>query len=112
MHVFKYSPRKGTKAAVMPNQIDGNVKEERSKRLIELSDKNEKEYQEKYINKKVKVLFEDEHIENGNKYIKGHTANYIMVKVPIEKENEDYSNRIENVQIIKNDNMELIGKII
>ena len=109
MHVFKYSPRKGTKAAVMPNQIDGNVKEERSKRLIELSDKNEKE---KYINKKVKVLFEDEHIENGNKYIKGHTANYIMVKVPIEKENEDYSNRIENVQIIKNDNMELIGKII
>ena len=112
MHVFKYSPRKGTKAAVMPNQIDGNVKEERSKRLIELSDKNEKEYQEKYINKKVKVLFEDEHIENGNKYIKGHTANYIMVKVPIEKESEDYSNRIENVQIIKNDNMELIGKII
>lgn len=112
MHVFKYSPRKGTKAAVMPNQIDGNVKEERSKMLIELSDKNEKEYQEKYINKKVKVLFEDEHIENGNKYIKGHTANYIMVKVPIEKENEDYSNRIENVQIIKNDNMELIGKII
>lgn len=112
MHVFKYSPRKGTKAAVMPNQIDGNVKEERSKRLIELSDKNEKEYQEKYINKKVKVLFEDEHIENGNKYIKGHTANYIMVKVPIEKENEDYSNRIENVQIIKNGNMELIGKII
>ncbi len=112
MHVFKYSPRKGTKAAVMPNQIDGNIKEERSKRLIELSDENEKEYQEKYINKKVKVLFEDEHIENGEKYIKGHTANYIMVKVPIEKENEDYSNRIENVQIIKNDNMELIGKII
>ena len=34
MHVFKYSPRKGTKAASMPNQIDGNIKEERSKKLI------------------------------------------------------------------------------
>ena len=42
MHIFKYSPRKGTRAAVMPNQIDGNVKEERSRKLIELSDKNEK----------------------------------------------------------------------
>ena len=52
MHVFKYSPRKGTKAAVMPNQIVGNIKEERSKRLIELSDKNEMEYNESYIGKK------------------------------------------------------------
>ena len=47
MHVFKYSQRKGTKAAVMPNQIDGKVKEERSKKLIELSNENEYNYNKK-----------------------------------------------------------------
>ena len=38
MHIFKYSPRKGTKAALMKNQVPGDIKEERSKKLIELSD--------------------------------------------------------------------------
>lgn len=57
-HVFKYSPREGTRAAVMPNQIDGNVKETRSRKLIELSNKNEEEYLNKQIGKNVSVLFE------------------------------------------------------
>ena len=59
MHVFKYSQRKGTKAAVMPNQIDGKVKEERSKKLIELSNENEYNYNKKYIGREVEVLFEE-----------------------------------------------------
>ena len=74
MHVFKYSPRKGTKAAVMPNQINGDIKE-RSKKLIELSDRNEIEYNKSYIGKNVEVLFEEE--KDG--MYKGHTQNYIMV---------------------------------
>ena len=44
MHIFKYSKRKGTTAAKMLNQIDGNIKEKRSNKLIELSNKNEKEF--------------------------------------------------------------------
>lgn len=75
MHIFKYSPRKGTKAAVMPNQINGDIKEERSKKLIELSDRNEIEYNKLYIGKNVEVLFEEE--KDG--MYKGHTQNYIMV---------------------------------
>lgn len=75
MHIFKYSPRKGTKAAVMPNQINGDIKEERSKKLIELSDRNEIEYNKSYIGKDVEVLFEEE--KDG--MYKGHTQNYIMV---------------------------------
>lgn len=75
MHIFKYSPRKGTKAAVMPNQINGGIKEERSKKLIELSDRNEIEYNKSYIGKNVEVLFEEE--KDG--MYKGHTQNYIMV---------------------------------
>ena len=58
IHVFKYSPREGTRAAAMPNQIDGNIKEERSKKLIELSNADEEEFLDKQIGKNLKVLFE------------------------------------------------------
>ena len=51
MHVFQYSPRKGTRAAVMPNQVDGNVKEKRSRKLIELSNENQKRYNEMLVGK-------------------------------------------------------------
>ena len=74
MHVFKYSQRKGTKAAVMPNQIDGSKKEERSQKLIELSNINELEYNKKYIGKEVEILVEEE--KEG--YYRGHTKNYIL----------------------------------
>ena len=85
MHVFKYSPRKGTKAAVMSNQIDGNKKEERSRRLIELSNKNEKTYNEKYVGKEVEVLFEEE--KHG--VWQGHTKNYILVQYKTEENMEN-----------------------
>ena len=85
MHVFKYSPRKGTKAAVMPNQIDGNKKEERSKRLIELSNQNEKTYNEQYIGKEVEVLFEEE--KDG--VWQGHTKNYILAHYKTEENLEN-----------------------
>ena len=92
MHVFKYSPRSGTVAAKMPNQIDGNIKEERSTKLIELSDKNEKEYNQKYIGKEVEVLLE----EREGEYLKGHTTNYIVVKM---KTNENLENTIQKVVV-------------
>lgn len=106
MHIFKYSPRKGTRAAVMPNQIDGNVKEERSRKLIELSDKNEKEYNKQYIGKEVEVLFEEPHLENGRRYMKGHTTNYLVVKV---ETNENWENEIKQVKIAELAELELIG---
>ena len=85
MHVFKYSPRKGTKAAVMPNQIDGNKKEERSRRLIELSNQNEKAYNEQYVGNEVEVLFEEE--KNG--IWQGHTKNYILAHYKTEENMEN-----------------------
>lgn len=93
MHVFKYSPRKGTKAAVMPNQVDSKVKEIRSKKLIELSDENELEYNKSYVGKEVEVLFE----EREEKYCKGHTRNYMVIKY---KTDENLENRIKVVKII------------
>lgn len=103
MHVFKYSPREGTKAAVMKEQVDGNIKEIRSNKLIELSNRNEQEFLDNYIGKNIKVLFEQE----NNNYIEGHTTNYILVKV----NGENLENTIQDVNIEKRDDLELIGVI-
>jgi threonylcarbamoyladenosine tRNA methylthiotransferase MtaB len=86
MHIFKYSPRKGTRAADMENQIDGNVKEERSKKLIELDLKNEKEFIEKYIETEIPVLFEQK-VKNEQDLYEGYTHNYIKVIVCSKEKN-------------------------
>ena len=103
MHVFKYSQRQGTKAAIMKGQIDGKVKEARSKKLIELSNKNQIEYNKQYIGKEVEVLFE----EREGKYYKGHTANYILVKYETEEELE---NCLKTVKAIDQKDDYLISK--
>ena len=94
MHIFKYSPRKGTRAEQMPQQIEPQLKEERSKKLIELSDKNDKEYNSEYIGKRVEVLWE----EQKNGIYKGHTKNYVLVEMNA-KSSENKENVIESVQI-------------
>ena len=94
MHIFKYSTRKGTRAEQMPQQIEPQLKEERSKKLIELSDKNEKEYNSEYVGKRVEVLWE----EQKNEIYKGHTKNYVLVEMKA-KPSENKENVIESVQI-------------
>lgn len=101
LHVFKYSPRKGTVAAKMKNQIDSTVKEKRSHKLIELSNECEIEFLDRYVGKELKVLFE----KQDGEYIKGHTTNYLVVKA---KETE-LENQIKDVKIVSRDNLELIG---
>ena len=78
MHIFKYSARKGTRAADMEKQVDGNIKEERSKKLIELDLKNEKEFIEKYLEKEIPVLFEQK-VKGKEDLYEGYTHNYIKV---------------------------------
>ena len=103
MHVFKYSVRNGTKAAIMEGQVADNIKEERSKKLLKLSDENEEFYHKQYIGKNVEVLIE----EKNDGFYKGHTSNYILVKTatPNLVENEIVSIKVESCQ--KN---ELIGE--
>lgn len=105
MHIFKYSPKRGTAATKFKNQIDSKIKDERSKILLELSDKNETEYNETYINKTVTVLFEEP--ENG--YFKGHTGNYLAVKVKTDK---DLTDKLLKVKIDKLDKLELVGTLV
>ena len=104
MHIFKYSPREGTLAQKMPMQVDGNKKEERSEKLIELSNINQEMYNKKYINKKIMVLFE----EKVGDYWEGYTKNYIRVKVKTEKNLE---NKLQEVVPIKEEKQILIAKI-
>ena len=105
MHVFPYSPRKGTVAEKMPEQVDGNIKEKRSKKLIEMSEQNQKGYNKKLIGKEVEVLFEEEEKKDNEIFYKGHTSNYILVKY---KTTENLENQIRKVKIKKADieNME------
>lgn len=93
MHIFKYSPRKGTKAAQMKNQILGDKKEERSSILMAMSDENQKRYNESYIGKEIDVLFE----EDKQGIYKGHTANYILAYC---KTNQKIDNQIIKVKCI------------
>ena len=92
MHVFKYSQRNGTAAAKMPNQIDGVIKDERSKKLIELSNKNQEEISKSYKGKQLEVLFE----EQKNGIWTGYTTNYIKVSY---KSDDDLENKILNLTI-------------
>ncbi len=81
MHVFKYSPRMGTPAAKLPNQVAPEIKDGRSKILIKLSEQKLEGYLKKYVGRIMNVLFERE--ETG--YMEGRTVNYI--KVTAEKGN-------------------------
>lgn len=83
LHVFKYSPRKGTKAESMENQVDGNKKEERSKALIELTKKYENEFAKAHLGKTLEVLFEMASKEEG--VHEGYTRNYLKVEVHSDK---------------------------
>lgn len=110
LHVFKYSPRRGTAAEKMPNQIDGNKKEERSNKLIDLSNSTENKHNQSYIGKTVKVLFEE--FEDG--FFKGHTTNYMMVKVAgVEGQSDKFVNKILDVKIRENNDetRELVGSV-
>ena len=81
MHIFKYSKRKGTIAADMPNQIPEEEKQRRSKRLMDMEQTQSKAFREFYIGKEIGVLFEEEKIIGDSSYWIGHTAEYVKVAV-------------------------------
>lgn len=82
LHIFKYSERKGTKAESLGGKVDPKKKDERSRMLSNLDSKCEKEFMEKYIGKKMRVLFEEE--KEG--FFSGYTENYIKVSALSEKD--------------------------
>jgi len=98
MHIFKYSKRKGTRAAVMPDQIDEQIKAARSEKLIALGHDMSKEFRKFYIGKK-EVLFEEKAVIGDKEYFVGYTKEYVKVaKETAENlENQIVSGRISGM---------------
>ena len=95
-HVFKYSRRRGTRAAVMENQIPEQVKTERSRILMELDRENSEAYILEQRGRDVEILIEEKMILNGTEYQVGHTKEYIRAAVIAE---QDLTNRIVSARI-------------
>ncbi len=95
-HIFKYSKREGTKAAVMQGQIPEQIKAKRSARLIEQGEKNRRAYEESFLGKTVEVLVEEKSDVNGKEMWTGHTKEYMKIALESEK---NLQNCILNVQI-------------
>jgi MiaB-like protein len=99
MHIFKYSKRKGTRAAVMPDQIDEQIKAVRSEKLIALGHDMSKEFRKFYIGKNEEVLFEEKAVIGDKEYFVGYTKEYVKVaKETAENlENQIVSGRISGM---------------
>ena len=105
IHTFPYSKRKGTPAASMTNQVDGNIKKERVHKVLELSDKYELEFYKKNINREYEVVTE---LRKNNNLCIGHTSNYIPVIIDKKIDNEVKTVKITDVL----DNEKVYGKVI
>ena len=95
-HIFKYSKREGTKAAVMENQIPEQKKTERSNELLDLDREKRAKYEEQFIGTKVEVLMEEQIEIDGENCQVGHTKEYVKVALKTE---ENLQNRLIDVQI-------------
>lgn len=95
-HIFKYSRRSGTKAAVMPDQVSEQVKAERSAVMIRLGERKRAAYEKRYVGREVEVLVEEDAVMDGRCVQVGHTKEYIKVAL---ESNEDLKNRIVKMRI-------------
>lgn len=83
MHIFKYSKRAGTRAAVMPDQVPDQVKTARSAELLAMEKEQSKQFRAHYIGRKAEVLMEETKQIGGREYVLGHTGDYVKVAVPV-----------------------------
>lgn len=86
MHIFQYSKREGTKAAIMKNQIPDQIKKERSSTLLQLEKKMSKEFREYYVGKEVTALMEEPFFFEGEQYFIGYTKEYVKVALKTDKD--------------------------
>lgn len=95
-HIFKYSKRQGTKAAVMEHQISEQIKTARSNLMLEMDKRKRQKYEEQFVGCEVEVLMEECVKRNGKTFQVGHTKEY--VKVALETE-ENLQNQLIKLEI-------------
>ena len=84
MHIFKYSKREGTKAAVMKEQVAEQVKAARSAELISLAHDMSLEFREYYVGTRKEVLMEEALEVDGRRYMVGYTKEYVRAALKTE----------------------------
>lgn len=105
-HVFQYSKRRGTPAAKRPNQVTPEIKERRSKTIIDITNKTRNEFLNKHINREMEVLFET---SPSDGIYEGKTANYITVHATAD---ENVCGKFKKVLLEKSENGIMFGKTI
>ena len=95
-HIFKYSKRQGTKAAVMEGQVPEQIKTVRSNIMLEMDEKKRAEYEKAFVGREVEVLFEEKITKNDACYCVGHTKEYVKIALQTE---ENLQNQLTNVRI-------------
>lgn len=86
MHVFKYSRRAGTVAANLPEQVSEQIKADRSAVLLEMTAHQSKKFRERYIGREAEILLEEERELEGQRFLIGHTKDYVKAAVAAEKD--------------------------
>ncbi len=107
-HIFKYSMRKGTRAAKMDNQVPDQTKTKRSNVLLRLNEENRRRYLEAHLGQTMEVLMEEELWVDGVRYFAGHTREYIRLAVQTEENLANRFVKIEADSFLKEDI--LLGK--
>ena len=103
MHIFKYSKREGTVAAANKNQVDDRVKSARSDVLIKLGREMHLDFMNKYLGKKVPVLFEEIIKVDSVEYYMGHTMEYLKVAVKTDKNLQNQILEVEITQVLNDE---------
>ncbi len=106
IHVFSYSPRQGTQASQMPNQVEDRVKKQRSQRMLALAKESAQNFRRQFLGKTMPVLWE----KQTDGIWSGHTDNYIKMYT---KSNDDLTNKLLPVKLGELFNQDGVwGKVI
>lgn len=105
MHIFKYSMRSGTPAAVMPDQIDPQIKERRAKQMADVAQKNKLDYERRFVGQTLRILVEE---QTKDGLWTGHSSNYLLVTFPGENIR---SGDFVDVKITSAERNRLLGEI-
>ncbi|MHB1354604.1 MAG: tRNA (N(6)-L-threonylcarbamoyladenosine(37)-C(2))-methylthiotransferase MtaB [Anaerolineae bacterium] len=109
LHVFTYSPRPGTTASDMPEQVSHAIAQHRSRRLIELGSELAQRYRQRYLGRVVRVLFESSRLVSGAREWNGLSDNYLRV---VTSSSQDLHNRFASVLCTSNGRVGLTGDLL
>lgn len=105
VHMFPYSERPRTRAALYPNKVPPDIIRQRKQEVLKLAEQLSHELRHDYVGRTMEILTET----GGDSGVNGHTSNFLQVIIP---ESTISQNTLVNVQLIENTPQGLIGKVL